>query len=152
MGYTIQCRSVNCKKETWATNIVTLIKDHTDKDGKIKCLSCGSADAYIYQESKLQEKGEIWKRFVKGVIPITTDFETYTPYVFLTAQKEDGEIDGIHFNYYKDTRNEGGRLKHGHGPGGAPVFSKGELFQLLNKLIAYGCLTEEEILDLVNKR
>lgn len=149
MGYPIKCK--DCGRETWAPNIVDLIKDYTEKNGKIKCI-CGSTNASIYQESNLQEKGQTWKRWIKGNIPIKTDVETYRPYVFLTAQTEDGEVDGIHFNYYKDTRNEeGGRLKHGHGPGGAPVFSKDEFFQLLEKLVDYGCISRKELFNFINK-
>jgi hypothetical protein len=91
--------------------------------------------AYVKRESALQEKGKVWRRRIRAVISITTDFPTYTPYVFLTAETETGEPSGVHFNYYKDTRRRaGGRLKHGHGPGGAPVFSRAELLQLLVKL------------------
>lgn len=149
--YPIKCGSENCRKPTKAWDIVDLIENHTEKNGKIKCTECGSTNASILQESKLQERGENWKRYIKGVIRIKTDVETYHPYIFLTASEENGEIDGIHFNYYKDTRNEGGRLKHGHGPGGAPVFSKGELFQLLDKLNDYGCISKNDMLGFVNK-
>lgn len=149
MGYSIKCTS--CGQNTWAENIVNLINEHKEKNGKIKCTACGSSNASIYQESSLQEKGEIWERYIKGVIPIETEFETYTPYIFLTAQTENGEIDGIHFNYYKDTRKDGGKLKHGHGPGGAPVFSKDELFQLLEKLVSYGCLSKQDLAKFIER-
>lgn len=149
MGYLIKCSS--CQQDTWAPNIVDLINDYLEKEsGKIKCLKCGSLQASIFQESILQE-GETWQRHIKGVIPIKTEFETYVPYIFLTAKKEDGEIDGIHFNYFKDTRKTGGRLKHGHGPGGAPVFAKDELFQLLEKLVTYGCFTKQDFHNFVEK-
>lgn len=151
MGYLIKCSS--CHQQTWAPNIINLIKEHTENSGKIKCIGCGSSNASVYRESKIQEKEEYWRRYIKGVIPIKTEFETYTPYIFLTAQAEDGEVNGIHFNYFKDTRNEGGgKLKHGHGPGGAPVFSKDELFQLLEKLIDYGFIKEDEISNLSKNR
>lgn len=149
MGYLIKCNS--CKQDTWASNIVDLVNEHTEKNGKIKCTTCGSPNASIYQKSKLLEEGETWERYIKGVIPIKTDFETYTPYVFLTAQTEDGEIDGIHLNYYKDTRKDGGKLKHGHGPGGAPVFSKDELFQLLEKLVTYGVFNRQDFVNFIEK-
>jgi DNA-directed RNA polymerase subunit RPC12/RpoP len=80
MGYLIKCNS--CKQDTWASNIVDLVNEHTEKNGKIKCTACGSPNASIYQKSKLQEKDETWERYIKGVIPIKTEFETYTPYVF----------------------------------------------------------------------
>lgn len=150
--YTIKCYSEKCKKETWAANIIDLIDNYT-VNGKIKCGSCGSTNASIFQESKLQEKGEKWGRYIIGVIPIKTDWATYTPYVFLTAPTENGEINGIHFNYFKDTRNqEGGKLKHGHGPGGAPVLSKDEFFQLIEKLIDFGCLSIKELSDFINNK
>ena len=132
-----------------------MINEHTEKNGKIKCTACGSLNASIYQKSKLQEEGKTWERYIKGGIPIETEVETYTPYVFLTAQAEDGEIDGIHFNYYKDTRDprkkDGGKLKHGHGPGGAPVFSKNELFQLLEKLVEYEIFNRQDFVNFIEK-
>jgi hypothetical protein len=42
-------------------------------------------------------------------------------------------------------------LKHGHGPGGAPVFSKDELFQLLEKLVAYGVFNRQDFVDFIEK-
>ena len=149
MGYLIKCLS--CKQETWAQNIVDLIKGHTINNGKIKCIKCNSSNASIHQRNNLQEKGEVWERYIIGVIPIITDSETYTPYIFLTSQVEGGEVDGIHFNYYKDTRQSGGKLKHGHGPGGAPVLGKDELFQLLKKLIDFGCLSKQNFENFIIK-
>lgn len=137
-GYLIKCGSKKCGEQTWAANIVDLINEHTEKNGKIQCTACGGLKASVNRESVLQEKGETWSRYIQGVIPIKTGHETYTPYVLLTAQSENGQLDGIHFNYFKDTRNEeGGSLKHGHGPEGAPVFSKQELFQLFDKLMDF---------------
>jgi hypothetical protein len=123
---------------------VDLIQEHTSEQGKMRCSRCGRASAYIKRESALQEKGEVWHRCIKGVIPITTEFPTYTPYVFLTAESETDKPSGIHFNYYKDTR-PGGRLKHGHGPGGAPVFSHAELLQLLVKLGRAGFIHAKDL-------
>ncbi len=147
MVYSINCS--NCKKNTKAANIVDLIVNHTETIGKIKCTACGSLNASIYKESNLQEKGETWIRYIRSLIPIKTNCDTYTPYVFLTSQTENGEIDGIHFNYYKDTRKYGGKLKHGHGPGGSPVFSKDDFFQLIKKLISYGCFNKQNFLDFI---
>ena len=45
--------------------------------------------------SPLQEKGEIWERWIKGIIRIKTDYETYSPYIFLTADTEDGQVNGF---------------------------------------------------------
>jgi hypothetical protein len=151
MSYKIKCRNQDCQEERYASNIVDLIDNHTDSLGRLKCIVCGNPDAYIYQESPLQEKGGPWKRWTKGVIRIKTQFEQYSPYVFLSSDKEDGDITDIQFNYYKDTRPEGGRLKHGHGPGGSPALNKEEILQLLEKLISYGCMSFEDIKGLSNR-
>lgn len=144
MSYSITC---DCGKVTWANNIVELIRNHTNEIGHIICTECSFPRAHIFQESRVQEKGKPWRRYIKGVIPIRTAYEVYTPYIFLSSETKTGEIDHIQFYYYKDTRKDGGRLKHGHGPGGTPAFNKKELFQLLEKLINYGCLTKKEIKD-----
>jgi len=136
MGYLIKCSS--CQQDTWAPNIVDLINDYLEKES-------------IFQESILQEEGETWQRYIKAVVPIKTAYETYTPYIFLTAPTEDADIDGIHFNYFKDTRKDGGSLRHGHGPGGSPVFSKDELLQLLEKLVNYGCFSKQDMKDFAEK-
>jgi hypothetical protein len=143
MAYPIDC--ADCKGQTWAANIVDLIQHHTSPRGSITCSLCGHDHAYIKRESTLQEEGEVWQRCIRAAIPITTDYPTYTPYVFLTAESESGEPSGVHFNYYKDTRSAGGRLKHGHGPGGAPLFSHAELLQLLLKLGGAGFISPEDL-------
>ena len=30
--------------------------------------TCNSDDTFIFRESKLQEEGEVWQRWIKGVI------------------------------------------------------------------------------------
>jgi hypothetical protein len=144
MGYNIQCRS--CKRSTWAHNIVQLLKKHTDdRCGRFTCSHCHGVDTYIYRESKLQEQDEVWKRWIKGVICIDAQSETYFPYVFLTSQREDGPIEGLHFHYYKDTREQGGRLKHGHGPGGPPVLRIDDVFVILKRLVSQGVISSESV-------
>lgn len=145
MGYLIQCFAEGCGETTWANNIVELINEHSTNTGMLRCTACGGFQAYIYKESALQEKGETWPRWIRGVIRIDTGIETYSPYVFLTAEGKDAAVSGIHFNYYKDTRPQGGKLKHGHGPGGAPVLDKKDFFQLIRKLIASGVISNDEI-------
>ncbi|HWR83395.1 MAG TPA: hypothetical protein VN285_08835 [Candidatus Deferrimicrobium sp.] len=143
MAYRIQCLS--CDKETWATNIIDLIENNTDgmfesHGGKLKCGSSG-AQGYIRVESKLQEEKETYIRFIKAVVRIRTDGATYYPYIFLNSSTKGGDVDHLHFNYYKDTRAQpGGKLKHGHGPGGAPVFGKPEFSKLLDRLRECGFL------------
>jgi len=130
---------------------VDLLKEHTDSMGKFVCSGCQSTDTFIYRESKLQEEGETWERWVKGVITIDSGIETYCPYIFLTADSEDGELTGLHFHYYKDTRQQqDGRLKHGHGPGGPPVLGINNLFHILKYLISTGIITEARIKEFVD--
>lgn len=144
MGYDIQCRE--CKTTTWAGNIVDLLTNHTDPGGRFVCAQCQGTDTFIYRESKLQEEGEVWHRWIKGVICVYTGIPTYSPYIFLTADAEDGPITGLHFHYYKDTRShKNGRLKHGHGPGGPPVLGTTDLFPIIEHLVSAGVLSRAEI-------
>ena len=149
MAYKIQCRS--CKKDTWAANIVDLLKEHTDPLGHFICANCDDTDTYIYRESTLQENGEVWERWIKGVIQIDSGIETYCPYVFLTADSEDGRPTGLHFHYYKDTRPQGGNLKHGHGPGGPPVLGINDMFTILEHLVAIRAVSADDIRDFANR-
>jgi hypothetical protein len=153
MPYTVECNSSNCLKKIWVDHIVDLIEYHTDEFGKLKCNECGVSDAYIHKKTTLQEKGEEWERYIKGVIRIDTGVETYSPYIFLvTGSKNEQENFAYHFNYYKDCRDlPNGKLKHGHGPGGAPVFSSDELLQLLKRLMDYGAIKVPEIEKLIKR-
>ncbi len=54
-------------------------------------------------------------------------------------------------NYYKDTRGSGGRLKHGHGPGGAPALAKDECLDLIEKLVANGFLRVSDLRRLASR-
>lgn len=146
MAYDIECRK--CREHTWAGNIVDLLKNHTNEEGKFVCRHCTSTDTFIYRESKLLEEGEVWKRWIKGVIQIDSGIETYSPYIFMTADSEDGEPTGLHFHYYKDTRGyPNGRLKHGHGPGGPPVLGNNDLFTIIEHLLSIGVLSKKDIKD-----
>lgn len=149
MAYDIKCRS--CGAVTWADNIVNLLKEHADSTGRFLCATCQSVDTYIYRESPLQEgQGEYWRRWIKGVIRIETGGPTYSPYIFLTAESEDGPVSGLHFNYYKDTRSQqGGRLKHGHGPGGAPVLGVTDLLTVFEYLIRNNLISKDQIRHLL---
>lgn len=150
MAYDIECRS--CRQHTWAGNIVDLLRDCMDERGKFVCQHCGGTDTFIYRKSKLQEEGEVWERWIKGVIRIDSGIETYCPYIFLTADSEDGEPTSLHFHYYKDTRSKpNGRLKHGHGPGGPPVLDNKHLFLIIDRLVSLGILSKEEIKSFVDR-
>ena len=85
----------------------------------------------------------MWTRWIKGVIPI--EKASYFPYVFLTADSEDGPVKGLHFHYYKDTRPTGGKLKHGHGPGGPPVLGVKDVFVIVKHLLNCGILNAEDV-------
>ena len=145
MGYLVKCGSRDCGKETFVDNITDLVDNQTDSQGRLKCAICGHTGAYVYRESKLQEKGQTWPRWIKGVIRITTSFETYSPYVLLSADTEAGAVTDVHFGYYKDMRPQGGKLKHGHGPGGGPALNKEEILQLVKRLLLYGFLSADDI-------
>jgi hypothetical protein len=102
-------------------------------------------NTFIYRSSDTQE-GETWERWIKGVIRIDSGQPTYCPYIFLTADTEDGPITGLHFNYYKDTRAlPNGKLKHGHGPGGAPVLDVDDLFTILRQLVSDEIVPKERL-------
>lgn len=150
MAYKIECR--DCGKVTTAGNIVWLLREyHTDNAGRIKCKECGSTNAHIHSRSKLQEEGQVWERYTQAVVRIETGVKTYSPYVFLNSAEPDGEVRDIHFNYYKDTSGQGGKLKHGHGPGGAPVLSKEMLLNLLVDLSEHDVITAEDVEDVARR-
>lgn len=149
MAYKIECR--NCHKTTIAKNIVDLIESHTTDVGTFICGNCKSTNTFIYQKSPLQEPGNFWERWIKGIICVDTGIPTYSPYIFLTADNEDAKPSGMHFCYYKDTRSIGGNLKHGHGPGGPPVLDFDHIFQILEQLIVRGHISKKQIVDFVSR-
>lgn len=144
MGWSIQCCDSNCGKQTWASNIVDLIQNHTDENGWFKCSAC-SKSGYIKKSFDLQEPGHTWKPFLKGVIPLGDPNDTYQPFVFLVSYEPNGTASDVWFSYYKDLRDTGGRLKLGYGPGGPPVLGSNQIIALLKKLIALECITSEEV-------
>lgn len=142
MGWLIKC-SAGCGKDTWAGNIDELIRNHRDKDGWFLC-QCGQ-HGYIEKSFDLQEPGETWEPYLRGIIPLGTDGDTYQPFVFLVSYEPGSSVNDIWFSYYKDTRPLGGRLKLGYGPGGPPVLGKEQVLQMLKKMKSMGCITQEEI-------
>lgn len=151
MAYEVKCRT--CEASTWATNIIELLKGHTNQEGRFVCSKCVGTDTFIHRISDLQEgPDEKWERWIKGVILIDSGIETYCPYIFLTADSKNGSITGLHFHYYKDTRAQpGGRLKHGHGPGGPPVLAIDDLFHILEHLVAQGILPKQRVDDFASR-
>lgn len=144
MGWLIKCSDKHCKLETWADNIVDLINDHRDSSGWLLC-QCGKR-GYIEKKFCLQETGDTWEPYLRGIIPLGQPDDTYQPFVFLVSYKPNGRANDIWFSYYKDLRPSGGFLKLGYGPGGPPVLGKKDLLSLLRQLKDIGCLTRDEIM------
>ncbi|HEY4761404.1 MAG TPA: hypothetical protein VIH42_12555 [Thermoguttaceae bacterium] len=145
MVWQIKCST--CKNVTHAKNIVDLILKHRDKEGWFLC-QCGE-HGYIEKSFKLQEPGETWKPFLKGIITLSNSGDTYQPFIFLVSDPEDDNTYYFWFSYYKDLRKSSGKLKFGYGPGGSPVLSKANMLDLLHQLVKIRCLTQSEISDTI---
>jgi hypothetical protein len=141
MPFIIKCNK--CGKETGAVNIVDLIKNHRDSNGWFLC-QCGE-HGYIEKHFDLQEEGETWEPFLRGIITLGIEDDTYQPFVYLVSYKPDEPVNDIWFAYYKDTKSSGGKLKLGYGPGGPPVLHKRQVLQMLRQMKSIGCLSQEEI-------
>lgn len=142
MGWSIRCNNAECTQESWASNIVDLIENHCDQNGWFQCHACNS-QGYIEKSFNLQEPGEIWQPYLRGIIPLGMQGATYQPFVFLVSYAPDEVPNDVWFSYYKDTRPMGGRLKLGHGPGGPPVLGTQQILQLVQTLGERGCLEME---------
>jgi hypothetical protein len=145
MSWEIQCPETACSTNTWVANIVDLIKDHTDSNGWFVC-TCGSK-GYVEKSYALQDPGEIWEPYLRGILPLGEPGNTYQPFVFLVSYEPMGPVTDIWFSYYEDLRATGGKLKLGHGPGGPPVLGKQSVLALLSHLHNIQYVTEEEVLD-----
>jgi hypothetical protein len=141
MGWIVRCV---CGKKTKVKNIVKLF-EHTDNEGWFRC-ECGKP-GYIKKEFRLQEKGQWWKPFLRGVIPLhdPDSNKTYKPFVFLVSQEPDGNVKDIWFCYYKNLKQEGGRLKLGYGPSGPPVLAKNRVLHLIKRLIEIRVVAPEDV-------
>jgi hypothetical protein len=150
MSYDIKCRK--CNRYTFSENIVDLIDNHTGKNGFFICEHCKSDDTFIYRESEAQE-GFLWKRWLKGIIRIDSGEETFSPYVFYLADEKNAKPTEyrLQFQYYKDDRPSGGKLKHGHGPGGGPVLEKDDLFFIFQNLIKIKALSIGDLKKFTNR-
>lgn len=146
MGWAIKCHKKECEEYTYAENIVDLIQNYRDSEGWFKC-NCGHS-GYIEKSFALQEQGEVWEPFLRGIIPLGDVNETYQPFVFIVSYDADGDCCDVWFSYYKDLRDTGGRLKLGYGPGGPPVLGKGMIKNLIKELRKVGYFTKEEIQEL----
>lgn len=145
MGWLIKCIDATCTREspTVANDIVDLIKNYRDEEGWFLC-SCGQR-GYIEKSFRLQEGGDPWKPYLRGIIPLGREKDTYQPFVFLVSYHPNGEVTSLWFSYYKDLRPTG-RLKLGYGPGGPPVLDKCDFLNLLSKLQQANYLTLQDVL------
>lgn len=144
MGWTIKCTDNKCTKDSWASNIVDLIQNHCDKNGWFLCSHC-KKKGYIEKRYDLQEPGETWKPYLRGVIQLGDPDDTYQPFVFLVSYSPTEEPNDIWFSYYKDTRPMGGRLKLGYGPGGPPVLGTDQLILLIKTMVKLKCLDTNSV-------
>ncbi len=148
MGWTINCCDAACNQASWAENIVDLIENHRTAEGWIRCAHCGG-EGYIEKSFDLQEPGETWEPYLKGIIPLGNPEDVYQPFVFLVSYEHHEAPNDIWFSYYKDTRPIGGRLKLGYGPGGPPVLGVTQVLTMLRTLVQLGCVAEETIVNAV---
>ena len=148
MPWTIKCGDTNCGCEARASNIVDLIKTHRAVEGLFRS-KCGKL-GYVEKSFGLQEEGETWEPYLRGLLPLGNPDETYQPFVFLVSYEPSGPISDVWFSYYKDLRSSGGILKLGYGPGGPPVLGTSQLIDLLEKLVTIRCLVQQDIERLRN--
>jgi hypothetical protein len=150
MAWTIRCVDTNCTKVSSASDIVELIKHHTDESNMF-IGPCGK-HGYIEKKFRLQEVGQLWEPCLRGVIELGDPSDTYQPFAFLVSKQPRSKVNDLWLSYYKDLRSsKGGRLKLGYGPGGPPVLDKAKFLKLLTQLVAKGYLTKVEGLRAVNK-
>jgi hypothetical protein len=146
--YKIRCGQ--CNNITTSLQIIDLL-NNTNEHGLFICKHGHTSNTFIHRKvENLQEKDQIWDHCITGIIPIDYKSETYFPYGNLIADADDnGQPLGkaTHFQpcYFKDTRQFGGSLKHGHGPGGPPVFAISHIFTILERLILLNLITKEEL-------
>ena len=151
-AWTITCTNSNCNKETKPANISYLM-NHLDEQGWFLCKHCESR-GYIKKEYRLQGKGaDLWKPYLQGVIRPREHGrdDIYQPFAFLVGYSSELPPEDVWFCYYKDTTEEGGRLKMGHGPGGPPVFQAGYVLDLVVQMIEGGCLDRDNVINVIQE-
>lgn len=148
MSWSIKCCDEKCGQESWASNIVDLIQNHCNENGWFQCFTCGG-EGYIEKSFDLQEPGETWEPYLKGIIPLGTPGDTYQPFVFLVSYSPKDIPNDVWFSYYKDTRSMGGRLKLGYGPGGPPVLGAEQVLQLVKTMVNLGCLDASKVKEAI---
>lgn len=128
MTQTIHCRA--CQTDTEAANIAELIGEHTDEVGRFRCEACGATETFVERPSA--------ERWIRGVLPIATKTADagHSPFVFLTADRADGDVTGIEFKYYR----------HPNAPkaAGGPVLTQAQLLALVGQLARSGVVSAPE--------
>ena len=147
MEWYIQCCSGICEGGDRAKNIVNMIENYIDAEGWIRC-NCGGP-GYVEKHFDLQEPGETWEPFLRGIIPLGKVGASYQPFVYLVSYEPDGPVSDIWFAYYKDTRATGGILKMGYGPGGPPVLNKKDYMLLTKRLVDLKIITRKQIVKAI---
>jgi len=145
MGWLIKC--AKCDEQSWASNIVDLLDNHSDGSGWFLCPS--GHQGYVEKSFDLQEPGDRWEPFLRGALRLGAPGDTYQPFVFLVSYEPAGTVTHIWFSYYKDLRHSGGRLKLGYGPGGPPVLGANDVLTLLKRMLALGCFSAEDVRDVL---
>jgi len=107
--------------------------------------------AYIEKSFELQEPGNRWEPYLRGVIPLGKPGDTYQPFVFIVSYQPSSKPTDVWFSYDKDLRESGGRLKLGYGPGGPPVLGARDVVRLLKRLHSLGCVTDTEMRSISSK-
>ncbi|MFC3150760.1 hypothetical protein ACFOEK_06960 [Litoribrevibacter euphylliae] len=150
MGWSIECCDLKCGAKTSARNIVDLIDKHRNEEGWFKCSKCQS-HGYIEKRFALQEPGETWEPYLKGIVTLGNPEDIYQPFVFLVSYEPNGHPNDAWFSYYKDTRHLGGRLKLGYGPGGPPVLGEDKIIELVKTMVQKGCIERSKLLDAIKE-
>ncbi|WP_423907241.1 hypothetical protein [Candidatus Spongiihabitans sp.] len=130
MSYKIKCN--DCGETTNGGNIVTLLNKHRHPDWLFKCGKCNVGKGCIKKTLNEQEGTKITVYLV-GILKVG-GHGNFQPYAFLCAKSCTAEPHAVLFGYYKDLRTKGGKLKHGHGPGGAPMISFASLKRLVDEI------------------
>jgi len=148
MAWEIKCCK-NCGCTSMASDIVDLIKNHCDENGWFVVTECKHY-GYIEKSFALQEGGEKWEPYLRGIISLGGDDDIYQPFIFMVSYESNTKPDSVWFSYYKDLRTSGGRLKLGYVPGGPPVLNTESVKHLIKEMIKCGLLGKKDIEEIIS--
>ena len=152
-SWPIKCLDSECGYVTGPDNIAELMNPenrYLDAQGWFVCENCGSR-GYIEKKYNTQEGGEFTPYLKAAIRPDGYEGETYQPFAFLASDSPDEHPEAVWFVYYKDTREQGGRLKMGYGPGGPPYLYAEDVLNLMVQMVRAGCLKADEVIAAVRK-